>query len=138
MIRCATALAAAMLVAACGKQGVELGQGGSVVSGSAGPAVPRARRKELARCEAPVAVVSLVENQHGYVGIGRGGLPPSPLPLVRVLMQQSGCFRIVDRGAGLRRHGARAGTPGQGRAAQGRSTCQRAAASSRSTAWCPA
>ena len=25
----------------------------------------------------------------------------SPLPLVRVLMQQSGCFRIVDRNAGL-------------------------------------
>jgi curli biogenesis system outer membrane secretion channel CsgG len=94
-------LAAALVLAACGKQGVELGQGGSVVSGSAGPAGAGNAAKDLQKCDAPVAVVSLVENQHGYIGIGRGGLPESPLPLVRVLMQQSGCFRIVDRHAGL-------------------------------------
>ena len=29
-------------------------------------------------------------------------LPPSPVPLVNLLAQQSGCFRVVDRGAGLR------------------------------------
>jgi len=94
----------ALLVAAlagCGKQGVELGQGGSVVSGSGGPEGAHKAAKELLKCDAPVAVVALVENQGGYTGIGRGGLPESPLPLVRVLMQQSGCFRIVDRNAGL-------------------------------------
>jgi hypothetical protein len=95
------ALLAALALAGCGKQGVELGQGGSVVSGSGGSAGAQGAAKELRTCEAPVAVVSLVENQRGYVGIGRGGLPESPLPLVRVLMQQSGCFRIVDRHAGL-------------------------------------
>jgi hypothetical protein len=94
-------LAAATLLAGCGKQGVELGQGGSIVTGSGGPAGADKAAKELQTCDAPVAVVSLVENQRGYVGIGRGGLPESPLPLVRVLMQQSGCFRIVDRNAGL-------------------------------------
>ena len=94
-------VASVALLAACGKQGVETGQGGSVISGSAGPAASGARTAQLATCPAPVAVVSLVENQNGYVGIGRGGLPESPLPLVRVLMQQSGCFRIVDRNAGL-------------------------------------
>ncbi len=96
-----TALVAALTLTACGKQGVELGQGGSVVSGSGGSAGAQGAAKELQKCDAPVAVVSLVENQRGYVGIGRGGLPESPLPLVRVLMQQSGCFRIVDRNAGL-------------------------------------
>ncbi len=95
------ALVAALTLTACGKQGVELGQGGSVVSGSGGSAGAQGAAKELQKCDAPVAVVSLVENQRGYVGIGRGGLPESPLPLVRVLMQQSGCFRIVDRNAGL-------------------------------------
>jgi curli biogenesis system outer membrane secretion channel CsgG len=85
----------------CGKQGVELGQGGSVVTGSAGPQGAASAAKDLQTCDSPVAVVSLAENQRGYVGIGRGGLPESPLPLVRVLMQQSGCFRIVDRNAGL-------------------------------------
>lgn len=96
-------LALGLLLVACGKQqGVELGQGGSVVTGSAGPASAQGAARQLATCPAPVAVVSLVENQNGYVGIGRGGLPESPLPLVRVLMQQSGCFRIVDRNAGLK------------------------------------
>ncbi len=96
------AIAAALALAGCGKAGVELGQGGSVVTGSGGPAGASHAAKELQKCESPVAVVSLVENQNGYIGIGRGGLPESPLPLVRVLMQQSGCFRIVDRNAGLK------------------------------------
>ncbi len=96
------AIAAALALAGCGKAGVELGQGGSVVTGSGGPAGASNAAKELQKCESPVAVVSLVENQNGYIGIGRGGLPESPLPLVRVLMQQSGCFRIVDRNAGLK------------------------------------
>ena len=95
------ALTASLLLAACGKQGVELGQGGSVVQGSAGPDGAHNAAKELKTCTAPVAVVSLMENPNGYVGIGRNGLPDSPLPLVRVLMQQSGCFRIVDRHSGL-------------------------------------
>lgn len=94
-------VAALVALAGCGKQGVELGQGGSIVTGSAGPQGAANAAKELLTCDAPVAVVALVENQRGYVGIGRGGLPESPLPLVRVLMQQSGCFRIVDRNAGL-------------------------------------
>lgn len=86
----------------CGKSEVELGKGGSVVQGSAGPNGAQGATDKLVSCTAPVAVVSLMENPGGYVGLGRGGLPDSPLPLVRVLMQQSGCFRIVDRHSGLR------------------------------------
>ncbi|WP_395704325.1 CsgG/HfaB family protein [Aquabacterium sp.] len=93
--------AASVLLAGCGKQGVELGQGGSVVTGSGGPQGAQSAAQQLLQCDAPVAVVALVENQRGYTGIGRNGLPESPLPLVRVMMQQSGCFRIVDRNAGL-------------------------------------
>ena len=95
------ALALSLLLAACGKQGVELGEGGSVVKGSAGPDGAHNAATELKTCAAPVAVEALMENPRGYVGIGRGGLPDSPLPLVRVMMQQSGCFRIVDRHSGL-------------------------------------
>lgn len=91
-----------LALSGCGKQGTELGEGGSVVTGSAGPAGAHKAATQLVKCEAPVAVVSLMENQGGYVGIGRGGLPESPLPLVRVIMQQSGCFRIVDRNSGLK------------------------------------
>ena len=95
------AVSALLALVACGKQGVELGQGGSEVQGSAGPNGAHAASEQLKTCSEPMAVVALMENPRGYVGIGRGGLPDSPLPLVRVLMQQSGCFRIVDRYTGL-------------------------------------
>ena len=91
-----------LLLTACGEKKTELGQGGSVVSGSAGPQGAQNAAKELQRCDAPVATVALAENPHGYVMGGGYQLPASPVPLVKLLMQQSGCFRVVDRGAGLR------------------------------------
>ncbi len=95
-------LAVALLtLAGCGKQGVQLGEGGSIVTGSGGPAGANKAAKELVTCAEPVATLALVENQRGYTGIGAYNLPTSPLPLIRVIAQQSGCFRIVDRSAGL-------------------------------------
>jgi hypothetical protein len=44
--------------------------------------------------------VALVEDPHGYVCISRYS-PPSRVSLVRLLMQQSNCFRVVDRSSGL-------------------------------------
>ena len=47
---------AAALAAGCGEGSkVELGRGGSVVSGSAGPAGANGAARELLKCEAPVA-----------------------------------------------------------------------------------
>jgi curli biogenesis system outer membrane secretion channel CsgG len=95
-------LALSILLVACGKQGTELGQGGSPVSGSGGPAGPQQQAKELATCEAPVATVALVENPNGYTVATSYNLPQSPVPLIRLLAQQSGCFRVVDRNTGLK------------------------------------
>ena len=95
-------LAAGVLLAACGKQSTQLGEGGSVVSGSAGPAGAQNTSRELVRCEAPVATLALAENPNGYNVTAAGMLPPTPVPLVRLMAQQSGCFRVVDRAAGLR------------------------------------
>ena len=94
-------LGAAALLAACGKNSTNLGEGGSVVSGSAGPAGAQSAARELVRCDAPVATLALVENPNGYV-MSSHNLPSSPVPLVRLLAQQSGCFRVVDRAAGLK------------------------------------
>ncbi len=101
---CAGLIALSALLVGCPKSenNADLGKGGSVVTGSGGAAGNKNAAKELVQCTEPIAVVSLVENTAGYVGIGRGGLPESPLPLVRVMMQQSNCFRIVDRNSGLR------------------------------------
>lgn len=96
------ALAAAASLAACDRKPVELGQGGSVVSGSAGPAGGHNASRELLLCDAPVATLALAENPHGYTLGGGYQLPPTPLPLVRLMAQQSNCFRVVDRAAGLR------------------------------------
>ena len=96
------AAACVLLLTACGEKKTELGQGGSVVSGSAGPQGAQNAAKELVRCDAPVATVALAENPHGYTYGAAYQLPPSPVPLVKLLAQQSGCFRVVDRGAGLR------------------------------------
>jgi len=95
-------VAAALVLSGCGKQGAELGQGGSVVTGSAGPAGAQSAARELVRCDAPVATLALVENPNGYTMVSGYNLPQSPVPLVRLLAQQSGCFRVVDRSAGLR------------------------------------
>jgi len=95
-------LACALVLTACGEKKTELGQGGSVVTGSAGPQGAQNAAKELVRCDAPVATVALAENPNGYI-MGAGyQLPASPVPLVKLMAQQSGCFRVVDRGAGLR------------------------------------
>ncbi|AVS63064.1 curli production assembly/transport component CsgG [Paracidovorax avenae] len=98
----AAVLAAVLALAACGEKKTELGEGGSVVSGSAGPQGARNAAHELVRCDAPVATLALAENPNGYVMGSAYQLPASPVPLVKLLAQQSGCFRVVDRSAGLR------------------------------------
>ena len=102
-VACASAAVAALTLglAACGQKKTELGQGGSVISGSAGPAGAQNASHELIRCDAPVATMALVENPNGYSMAGGYNLPRSPVPLVRLIAQQSGCFRIVDRASGL-------------------------------------
>ncbi|MDO8284672.1 MAG: CsgG/HfaB family protein [Rhodoferax sp.] len=86
----------------CGKQGTELGGGSSEVTGSAGPVGAKGENKSLVKCDAPIATLALAENPNGYTMSSSYNLPSSPVPLVRLLAQQSGCFRVVDRAAGLR------------------------------------
>lgn len=100
-VRAVIAIAAALALAACGEKKTELGEGGSAISGSAGPAGGQNAHASLERCDAPIATVALLENPRGYVMPSAANLPPTPVPLVRLLMQQSGCFRVVDRAGGL-------------------------------------
>ena len=94
-------LATAAFLAGCQEKGVELGQGGSEISGSAGPQGANNAADSLEKCDAPIATLALAENPRGYGMPSNGQLPPSPLPLVKLLAQQSGCFRVVDRNIGL-------------------------------------
>lgn len=111
-----TAITALTIIAGCNKaseiagnaldagRSVATGKGGSVVSGSAGPAGAEGATKQLVKCEAPIAMVAVNENPRGYAYATGGrypNLPESPVPLVRLMLQQTGCFRVVDRFLGL-------------------------------------
>ncbi len=96
----ALTLAASLFATGCST--MQLGTGGSAVSGSAGGAGTQGESKQLVKCAAPVATVALAEEQGGYGMLVQYGLPSSPLPLLRLILQQTGCFRVVDRAAGLR------------------------------------
>ena len=89
-----------LLLSLCSCRQTEKGQGGSEVSGSGGSAGAKNAAKDLMRCAAPIATVALVEDPAGYAYMSRYSLP-SPLSLMRLMMQQSGCFRVVDRSAGI-------------------------------------
>lgn len=79
---------------------VATGKGGSSVSASVGPAGADGAAKQLVKSEAPVAIVAVNENLREYAYATNGKypyLPESPVPLVRLMLQQTGCVRVVDR-----------------------------------------
>lgn len=92
-----------LTLTACKQSGIETGNAGGVVTGAAGQKGSTGETRKIEKCEAPIATMGVVENPNGYTYTGsRGALPESPLSLVRLMLQQSGCFRIVDRGQGLK------------------------------------
>jgi curli biogenesis system outer membrane secretion channel CsgG len=101
MQRAVSAVLAALVVIAC--QGTpQLGQGGSMVTGSGGSAGAQGASHQLVRCTQPLGTAALVEaSPEALTGLQTLGLA-SPLPMLRLLMAQSGCFRVVDRGAAMR------------------------------------
>ena len=97
---------APLLLTGCLTQ-TTLGEGGSIVSGAASEStvVAIGEAKELQKCNEPFATVALSEgetNKQQYVAVlAQMQLPQSPIPLLRLMFQQSNCFQIVDRGKGL-------------------------------------
>jgi hypothetical protein len=95
---------AALLPAATGAQGItqtKQGQGGSVVQGAAGTDGSTGA-KGLEHCAGPMGAVAVVEPQSEYIyALSRYGLQ-SPVGLIRLMIQQSNCFIVVERGAGMR------------------------------------
>jgi curli biogenesis system outer membrane secretion channel CsgG len=92
---------AAMGLAACTSD-MKMGQGGSVVTGSAGDMGAQGASTSLVRCTSKTGTIAVSENPRGYgYWVYYGSLPKSPLPLLKLMLQQTGCFTVVDRGAGL-------------------------------------
>lgn len=97
------ALAGLILLAGCQAADMQLGSSSAktVATGSAAGAAGSNQNSQLERCDAPLGTVSLVENESaGWYTILRNEykLPPTA-NLLRLMVQQSNCFVVVERGA---------------------------------------
>ncbi|MEG0975118.1 MAG: peptidoglycan-binding protein [Comamonas sp.] len=92
----------AMALVGCESTGMKLGGGtNNTTTGGAAGASSQGENSQLQKCDSPVGTVSLVENQQaGWYTILRNEyrLPPTA-NLLRVLIQQSNCFVVVERSA---------------------------------------
>jgi hypothetical protein len=88
------------LLAADGPLAQKKGQGGSEIQGSAGPGGSQGDNG-LEHCDKPMGALTVVEPQD-YVSqsLSRYGLQ-SPTGLIRMMVQQSNCFIVVERGIGM-------------------------------------
>jgi hypothetical protein len=76
------------------------GKGGSVVQGSAGTDGSKGD-KGLEHCDKPMAAVAVHEVQDDMLGYLRHYNLQSPVALIRMMIQQSNCFIVVERGVGM-------------------------------------
>ena len=77
------------------------GEGGSQIQGSAGPSGSQGAT-DLEHCDKPYGAMAVVEAQdHVLRGLARYQLG-SPVSLIRLMIQQSNCFIVVERGVGMR------------------------------------
>lgn len=99
--------AAAMLVAPLAAQaqsggitGYKQGQGGGPVTGAAGTGGSEGD-SGIEKCDKPMGAMAVVEPQDFVVqSLSQYGLQ-SPVPLIRMMIQQSNCFLVVERGVGM-------------------------------------
>ncbi len=76
----------------------QLGEGGSKASGSGGAAGADKEAAELEKCSRPVGTAALItseRSQHAKADL------PSPVRVMKLIMQQSGCFKVVARGGAV-------------------------------------
>lgn len=105
-----SALFAGLMLAGCETTALKMGSqdAKTVATGSAAGSATDGASSDLERCDSPLGTVSLVENQNaGWYSILRNEyqLPPTA-NLLRLLVQQSNCFVVVERGAaGMRAMG---------------------------------
>lgn len=104
-IRCVLAAMVLSVAAASalaqGITGTKKGQGGSDVQGGAGTQGAVGAADDLERCERPMGAMAVVEPQdYVMAALSRYRLG-SPVGLIRMMIQQSNCFIVVERGMGM-------------------------------------
>ncbi len=98
-----TGLVIAVASAAAHAQGItapKQGQGGSVVKGAAGTQ-GSVGDNGLQHCDKPMGALAVVEPQAFVITSLRRYNLGSPVGLIRLMVQQSNCFVVVERGVGM-------------------------------------
>lgn len=93
----------AMTSAMADAQGItqpKQGQGGSVVKGAAGTGGSTGDNG-IEHCDKPMGALAVVEPQSEVVTALMRYKLQSPVGLIRMMVQQSNCFIVVERGAGM-------------------------------------
>jgi curli biogenesis system outer membrane secretion channel CsgG len=72
-----------------------------VVTGSAGSAGPQSEAKQLVKCDKPFGKIAVYEPQDTMQKALMQFSLPSPTGLIRLMIQQSGCFVVVERGQAI-------------------------------------
>jgi curli biogenesis system outer membrane secretion channel CsgG len=97
--------AMAALLAGCLTTGPTVGDKAArtVVTGSAGGATAQGESSQLRKCPRPLGTLALVENAgaNWYRVLTAQYSLPSTLPVLRLMIQQSNCFIIVERGRAM-------------------------------------
>jgi curli biogenesis system outer membrane secretion channel CsgG len=83
-----------------GVTGYQPGQGGSPVQGAAGTS-STVGDNGLRHCSKPMGAMAVVEPQDVTLQSLLHYSLPSPTSLIRMMIQQSNCFIVVERGAGM-------------------------------------
>ena len=80
-----------------------LGKGGSLATGGAGPnGESQGASDQLERCDSPKGTLAVVEPQSQYAANLQRYNLGSPTQVIRMLVQQSNCFQVVERGLGMK------------------------------------
>ena len=102
--RCVAALMCGLFVVASAQAGIlgtKKGKGGSEVQGAAGTQGSQGASSELEHCDKPMGAIAVVEPQdYVMAALSRYQLQ-SPVSLIRMMIQQSNCFIVVERGQGM-------------------------------------
>jgi hypothetical protein len=95
-------LVAALGLAGCAGTAPTLGGSQSTVTGSAGGASAQGASSQLEKCDESLGTLAVVEDQgaawYGYLSQYKLG---STVPVLRMMVQQSNCFVVVERGRAM-------------------------------------
>ncbi|MEO8748270.1 MAG: hypothetical protein ABI379_11540 [Rhodanobacter sp.] len=97
----ALAIGAVVLLSGCAT--MEVGGGKNPVSGSAGGANSANAAPTLEHCDHSLGTLAVEENtsENWYIILTTQYRLPATTPLIRLMVQQSNCFVVVDRGRAM-------------------------------------